>query len=270
MMDEATRYLVPWLRDRAREENSERWFFMRYWDLNGHHVRLRVQCSSDGVDRLYGRGPELLDLLRSLPAPRYEQRLIPGALQLGLPDTQQVKPCVYAPELRKYGRRAGVRLAEGLFTTASEWYQRVDPASLDPAGERAALVCEYMGVLVRTAVAESQQRDFWLAHRRRWEWQLRVALPQRDDVKLVASHLATKIKKLGEVNDSHRELLREHAAVVASTLDHAEAQGNPVDRTELLLDYMHMDINRWGFVPVEEVLLGIVAAARWVQEHAAA
>ncbi len=44
------------------------------------------------------------------------------------------------------------------------------------------------------------------------------------------------------------------------TLDRAAAAGVPVERAVLLLHYLHMDLNRWGFVPAEESLLGIVAA----------
>ena len=41
----------------------------------------------------------------------------------------------------------------------------------------------------------------------------------------------------------------------------AVADGNPVPREELLLHYLHMDLSRWGFVPAEESLLGVLASA---------
>ena len=39
LMDEATRVLVPWLAARAAEEGAPAWFFTRYWDMSGHHLR---------------------------------------------------------------------------------------------------------------------------------------------------------------------------------------------------------------------------------------
>ncbi|MCX5115213.1 hypothetical protein OOK13_43585 [Streptomyces sp. NBC_00378] len=34
-----------------------------------------------------------------------------------------------------------------------------------------------------------------------------------------------------------------------------------VEGPVLLLHYLHMDLNRWGFVPAEECLLGVLASA---------
>ena len=47
---------------------------------------------------------------------------------------------------------------------------------------------------------------------------------------------------------------------MVTTLNRAEAVRNPVPRPELLLHYLHMEMNRWGFVPAEEFALGVVAS----------
>jgi hypothetical protein len=52
-----------------------------------------------------------------------------------------------------------------------------------------------------------------------------------------------------------------HVETVVRTLDAAAADRNPVPREGLLLHYLHMDLNRWGFVPAEESLLGVLASA---------
>lgn len=58
-----------------------------------------------------------------------------------------------------------------------------------------------------------------------------------------------------------RESAARHVGTVVRTLDAAAADENPVPREELLLHYLHMDLNRWGFVPAEESLLGVLASA---------
>lgn len=50
-------------------------------------------------------------------------------------------------------------------------------------------------------------------------------------------------------------------ATVVRTLDRAAADGNPVPRWTPLLNSLHMDLNRWGFVPAEECLLDMLASA---------
>ncbi|MFJ6610509.1 hypothetical protein ACIQPT_09525 [Streptomyces sp. NPDC091289] len=52
-----------------------------------------------------------------------------------------------------------------------------------------------------------------------------------------------------------------HVETVVRTLGEAAADKNPVPRQELLLHYLHMDLNRWGFVPAEGSLLGVLASA---------
>ncbi|CAM5241780.1 lantibiotic dehydratase C-terminal domain-containing protein [Streptomyces narbonensis] len=139
LMDAAVRTLVPWLAGQAGRLGSEDWFFIRYWDATGHHVRLRLRAGADAVDALDAVAREeltgLLDTLEERPADSVG--LLPGVLPAGSP-TRGITPALYAPESAKYGGPDGVALAERIFRLDSDFCARLDLAGLPRRYERAA------------------------------------------------------------------------------------------------------------------------------------
>ncbi|MFD9718888.1 lantibiotic dehydratase C-terminal domain-containing protein [Streptomyces sp. NPDC059076] len=262
-MDDATRVLIPWLAARAAEEDAPAWFFTRYWDMSGHHLRLRLTCSADGIDRIHDRLPELVVLLNSLDRPAPAERLVPGSVPQGLPRVKLARTCLYAPELAKYGGAQGVSRAEQLFTASCRWYDDQRIGALPPLYERAALAVSYMRALVGAALPESQARKgFWTAHRRQWGRQLRMAAPVQDELRGLLSRAAKGVGQASlRLGEPLRESVTTQVETVVRTLDAAALDNNPVRREVLLLNYLHMDLNRWGFVPAEESLLGVLASA---------
>ncbi|MFI0978260.1 lantibiotic dehydratase C-terminal domain-containing protein [Streptomyces sp. NPDC021093] len=262
-MDEATRVLIPWLSALASEEAASAWFFTRYWDMSGHHLRLRLKCSADGIDRVHERLPELVGLLYALDRPTPSARLVPGSVPQGLPMVKQARCCLYAPELAKYGGARGVARVEELFTASCRWYDDQRIGALDPLFDRAALAVSYMSALVRAALPEPRARTaFWTAHRRQWGRQLRMAAPGQEDLRGLLDRAARGTgEALARLSTPLQESTTRHVETVVHTLDVAMADKNPVPREELLLHYLHMDLNRWGFVPAEESLLGVLASS---------
>ncbi|HET6858725.1 MAG TPA: thiopeptide-type bacteriocin biosynthesis protein [Streptomyces sp.] len=262
LMDEATLALIPWLAARAAEEAASAWFFTRYWDMSGHHLRLRLSCSADGVDRVHERLPELVGLLHGLGRPVAAERLVPGSVPQGLPLVKQARCCFYAPELAKYGGSRGVSRAEELFTASCGWYDDRRIGALAPLFDRAALAVTYMRTLVDSALGGEDTKGFWTAHRRQWGRQLRMAAPGQEELRALLSRAAQGTGASAVLlDDGLRESVDQQVARVVSTLDAAAGDGNPVPRAVLLLNYLHMDLNRWGFVPAEESLLGVLASA---------
>lgn len=262
LMDEASRVFVPWLEEQASRERADRWFFIRYWDSSGHHLRLRLRCSADGVDRLYDRTPEIVGLLASLGGPAPHDRLLPAAAITGRRGKRIVRTRLYAPEVARYGGPQGVDLAEGLFTTSSSWYAADGLGALAPRFDRAALAVEYMSSLVRTALPAAGQREFWAAHQRHWGWHLQLVVREREVLRALVDRVRAGVAESGSERVDLLPGIDHHVGTVLRTLDRAEAAGVTVPRPQLLLYYLHMDLNRWGFVPAEETLLGIVAASR--------
>ncbi|MGA6175395.1 thiopeptide-type bacteriocin biosynthesis protein [Streptomyces sp. NPDC012600] len=261
LMDEATRVLVPWLAAHAAQETASAWFFTRYWDMSGHHLRLRLACPPDSADHVHDRLPELVELLHDLSGPTPAERLVPGSVPQGLPLVRQTRCALYAPELAKYGGSAGVRRAEALFTASSRLYIEQQIGFMEPLFARAALAVAHMSSFVRAALPDQEaQSAFWATHRRQWGRQLAMCAPDQDQRRHLLARAVAGVHAT-PLEDRHREAVRNHVAAAVRTLDGAARDGNPVPRPVLLLHYLHMDMNRWGFVPAEESLLGVLASA---------
>lgn len=258
-MDEAARLLGPWLQARAAEVDASAWFFIRYFDMTGQHLRLRLHCDADDVDRLYERSAELNDMVRDIRTADVGQRLVPGAAALGRPGVQRVRATLYSPELQKYGGEEGVRLAERLFTASTRWYVEQDVGALNQVGARAALAVRFLRQAVTVAMP-GREAEFWAAHRRHWGWHLRSAVPtQQGFQKLLTSTRIAITRTDNDIGDPVGRI-DDHVAEVVATLNAADAAGVVVSRMTLLLNYLHMDMNRWGFLPSEECLLGLLVA----------
>lgn len=259
LMDAACDVVIPWLGDVAEEVDGGRWFFLRYIDMVGPHLRLRVRCSLDDVDRLNTRIPELQHILENLTRPSESQPLLPNALFGDSSGAVLVSPSLYAPETHKYGGPHGVAAAERLFTAAAQWYSHHHPDRLPRRFERAALAVTLMRDLVSAALPREHRREFWAHHRRQWGWQLVMTVQGQSHIPpLVAETAAGVQPALGEVDTS---AVRSHVRTVVSTLDEVTEFNSELNRFDLLLNYLHMDINRWGFVPAEEALLGMVTTS---------
>lgn len=182
LMDEAVALLLPWLRGVAERERADRWFFVRYWDMTGHHLRLRIRLPADAADRLHARIDDVTGMLGRLPAKGEGRRLVPGAAPPGIGGVRRVSACLYAPELAKYGGERGVALAEELFTASSSWIAENRLTDLDQPGARAALAVMFMRELVRAALPASGASDFWGRHRRQWGGHLRMLVRTQQEL----------------------------------------------------------------------------------------
>jgi hypothetical protein len=255
LMDEAARVVLPWLREQAEKEAADRWFFMRYLDITGLHLRLRINCTPDGVDRIHNRVGELTALLHNVRGTGSGPGLVGPGMAITGPGLKKITPCLYAPELAKYGGTPGVTLAEDLFTHGSRWYVDNNVSNLDRRYGRAAMAVRYLAEVVAT-VMPCREKEFWTAHRKQWGWQLRLSIPDQQELRKLLRATADGVAAVtGPI--PHAE---DHAAVVAETVGRARAASVPVDPANLLLQYVHLDLNRWGFSPGEECLLGIIAS----------
>jgi thiopeptide-type bacteriocin biosynthesis protein len=259
LMDETTRVVLPWFRERAAEVSATRWFFMRYLDMTGQHLRLRMRCTTEAADRLHTRLPELRELLQGVRRSGDVRRLTPVSSLFDGAGAQKVRVSQYAPELGKYGGLAGVELIEELFTRSSEWYLEHSVAELDPLSARAALAVRYLHDVVETALPGGQEA-FWSAHRAQWGWQLRAVAPTQEAFRQVVRQVTATVESGLPATQPFSAALGAHIAEVVKVLNRAEAMRNPVPRERLLLELLHMDINRWGYLPADECTLGLIAA----------
>ena len=258
-MDAASRVLVPWLQDQARQAGADRWFFLRYLDMTGQHLRLRVRCPDDAADRLHARLPEVVERLHELDGTGPAERLLPGADFGSAAGRCRVTAGLYAPELGKYGGAQGVAIAEELFTRSSAWYAAHDVGGLRPVFDRAGMAVAYLRQALETALPGDEHEAFWAAHRRQWGVYLRMALPTSAAFSQRLSEVAQGVATCRTPAAPDLDV-GDRTADLVTTLDRAAALSLPVPRAELLLHYVHMDLNRWGFLPAEECLLGVLAS----------
>jgi hypothetical protein len=257
-MDAAVRAAVPWLRARARELSADRWFFIRYVDAAGYHLRLRLRAAPDALDELHGRLDELWALLADLPV-AVDEPLVAGLGPMTGTDSRGVAASWYAPELRKYGGPAGVALAERVFTDSSDLVCDLDIAGLARGAQRSALAVAYARALVCAALPAAARERFWAGHRTWWSGHLREVGVAAINAALPT--LRDRISRAGAVvrDTGVAARLAAHVELTCEVIDRAAAGGVPVARDRLLFHHLHMTMNRFGFSPGEEALLGLLA-----------
>ncbi|MEU9505929.1 thiopeptide-type bacteriocin biosynthesis protein [Micromonospora sp. NPDC048170] len=194
-----------------------RWFFIRYRDQNGPHVRLRVG------------GP--LDLLADVQ-------------RHGLVELADVRVRLYAPEYDKFGGPGGVAAAERLFHAASEaalgcfgpdyWPLRIATAALHltevtdrlPRASRVAFLADSAAYWIGQVGLTSTAVD-------------RLAVPFRRALNATLP----VVRADARIRDS----MQRYATTLREEL--------PPTGTDLLAQHVHLMNNRLGLTLLEESLL---------------
>ncbi|MGW7133419.1 thiopeptide-type bacteriocin biosynthesis protein [Streptomyces bobili] len=118
-MEHLIHRLAPWMR---QQPDVSRWFFLRYADEGGPHLRLRMKAAGAPEELRAKIDPIIAEVLAELPGvppPLYRPALAgaPGG-RLTLSVIRSV-PSQYLPEVGKYGTH-GIEVAEELFQHSSE------------------------------------------------------------------------------------------------------------------------------------------------------
>lgn len=235
--------LLPVVRDWLVETGlgARPWFFMRYVDMRGQHLRLRVQGDSAEVDAWMGLLPELASRVRRAPSGRVER--VTNDPYLPRPgQVPGVRVSLYSPELQKYGGHVGVRLAERHFQYSSEWFMAHELWRQELKGRR-RLAAQYLArVLGEVPGGLTEHAAMWGNRLGGMKSKEAVRLAVREQLAVEGS-----FEDMGGLVHSLEE-------TVASWCD----AGVPVP-THRLLNLVHMDLNRLGLDPAEEALAGFVA-----------
>lgn len=233
--------VAGWL---ERLPDHRRWYFLRYLDLAGVHLRVRVCSDPDAIDRSYLDLPALEDAARATHGQPVE-RLVPDPAALTLGSRTGLSIGVYSPERDKYGVGAAMEDAETHFHHSSQscLAHRVWTWSLV---HRTAIAAAYLSEL-----AAVRGEAFPTAHRAQWGGRLRMA-------QLSAGHLREVMDRVdaawrpAETDPFVGELVESHLrAGEDGEVGHIRS-----------LHLAHMDINRLGLNPAEECLAGLVASRR--------
>ncbi|MGV9596699.1 lantibiotic dehydratase C-terminal domain-containing protein [Streptosporangium sandarakinum] len=278
--------VLPPLVAEARAHGAFRWFFIRYTDPSGPHLRVRVFGPRETVDRMHR---SLARVQRHADAVVAGTGADPGWLapfpmrrMLGDSGTG-LASALYEPEYGKYGGAPGVELAERVFEFSSDlaiWAT----ARFGKIPERAALAVLLLREAVR-AMLEGRPRDlgpepvmppadrrrlnvswdrYWHRHLAWWTADLARHAPElQAQLRLHAERDPHRVRSItGELrgDSSVDPWLRRWGQVIDDSLVRAHRMRIGLTPQHLVFHQAHMMMNRLGFLPREEAFLGVIAA----------
>jgi thiopeptide-type bacteriocin biosynthesis protein len=240
------RVVAPLVDASTRVPGAGRWFFLRFLDGQGHHVRLRWHgdlAAVAEIERMADRA-----LFEAYGPGRDRWMAGPGR---PVPPPQKA---LYQPEYRKFGGRPGVELAHTVFAASSTAVM----ASFSPAywprrvGYAAVHLARAVDVLPPDQVTAflHQYEWYWCGQGRHPQYTARVR------------SVATRIRP--ELAAVVRDLLADPSATgpLLSYVDALRAALASRDRerigrsdAHLLFDHLHLTDNRLGVTPMEEAML---------------
>jgi thiopeptide-type bacteriocin biosynthesis protein len=252
--DRLLEYLVRPALDRLRAEvPGLRWFFLRFVDPTGMHLRLRLCAELPAVNHMAAVLDRLLSAAQSDGAVRFAGEWADRPVTC-----QGFGKALYVPETAKFGAGAGIRLAETLFQASSS-------AALDCVGPRYATMRVGYGaanVILLLAGLPASVRPSFL-HQYAWYWSGGPASkqPGKNGGALAAvngrgaSQLAGKlVNRAAEVlsQDTARHSLAGYATRFWHELRSEQRRLVPRSDYFLLFHHLHLMNNRLGVFSVAE------------------
>ncbi|GFH33837.1 lantibiotic dehydratase C-terminal domain-containing protein [Streptomyces pacificus] len=285
--------LVPRWVETAERAGVRRWFFIRYADASGPHLRVRFRGTPAVLDDCWEAGRALWKEHLPPPAGGEVQRLHPRAEE-GLPGrgSRRLSLGLYGREHHYYGSAPAVDVAEEVFQTSSELSLAAVRATGADRTARAHLAVRVMRSCLGT-LGPRQRDRIWRLHWGHWtgllagdpawlreteriaeRWpagagpftgdQGAEARPAPAGAAASASPGAGAGPAGPDAGAGRLSVLPAAADALGRDLADGVRRALAADpeavASRLLLMQMHMTLNRLGFLPLEEAVLGRVAA----------
>jgi len=257
----------------------ERWFFLRYFDERGPHVRLRFLVPDEQLEQTHALlnnwGRELLKRTSLLPAVTEPHIIKVPPYMRASGRHVGLHYAAYEPELEKYGGAEGVTAAEEVFETSSDIVLDQLPDTWESSAERVAYCSVHMAAAVKRCIRRSRKQDSYLTtYTDHWT---RAGTARGDQIR---SRLDELTPKLVAAVQPHYERIMQDEQLVAQTSSLADDVERGVragakspskpDRLGLLFHQLHMTNNRFGLNPVEEPAAAVVTQAALANDWAIA
>ena len=248
--------IAQWLARARGQWDIRSAHFLRFVDLRGHHVRLRLKAVQGVLDDAYASMRELGAVARRAEA-RTVERLVSDPMTGGIGASRPgIAFGVYGPEYGKYGGVAGVEEAERHFYVSSRWCLDHQIWQIPRPVPRAALAARFLALAARSAPLP--EAELLSAHLRMWGSRLPAHL--RD-----GSALGPIVQQLLEVIEFQFDEIPSWSKAAGALGELADDAGRAIGAMgagtdgRRALDLLHIDVNRLGLNPAEECIAGLCA-----------
>jgi hypothetical protein len=239
------------------EQQWDRWFFLRYLDRIGAHVRLRLRLDGDTADDLAAQCDRLAETLGRLPAPGHDPHAVDAAGWPRGPAVTQVRLALYEPETDKWGGTRYLPRAEQVFQQSSEvaldLLSELRPTAVDRLAAGGLLLDR---VLDGLGVVGPSRAEFLRTH---FQWWSGGDAAQAEKLRVAARKLQA------EVRDRSFALAAEASVRAAgdrfvTALQTGLAERNPAQKPMFVLfHHVHLMLNRLGVIPAEEAVVSLLS-----------
>lgn len=249
----------------------DRWFFLRYVDQRGYHLRLRFRGPTRSINVLHRElehlvASALMDIADlKVPATK---RLVP----LPIPDLSSDEigweTDLYEPELNVYGEGSGIETAEITFEQSSELALSLLLDERWRHGSRVGYALALMGATADAFHIQDGREMFWARYAAFWsrpEYGSTQALADR-----LASAAAVRTLVVGRDYSATAKLSgwRVLISEYVKALEGSVAGGKLLVPEQRCAQFVHLMNNRLGFLPIEEVYMAFLLRA-WEKYEAA-
>jgi thiopeptide-type bacteriocin biosynthesis protein len=274
----------------TRRKDVEKWFFLRYLDADGIHIRLRVlpvtpdaaeairidliDAIANRLSRINGQPPG--DYAPMVAPPGFEDQI--SKVTIAHNDVR-VGEAAYEPEYDKFGGAPGMPIAETLFWHASQIAARILRLDTDGVLSRKSLVPRLMHETFAAFAPATDAATFWREYSYYW---LGARTPAAEDWR------ERFLEKSGDLRDSGVSALHppgaENAAFNAIVADWRAALNDAatayrqiagrsdadVKDEVLIFTFAHLMNNRLGIASLEEAYMGALLECECAPEAVAA
>ena len=248
--------IAQWLARARGQWDIRSAHFLRFVDLRGHHIRLRLKAVQGVLDDAYASMRELGAVARRTEV-RTVERLVSDPMTGGIGASRPgIAFGVYGPEYGKYGGVAGVEEAERHFYVSSRWCLDHQIWQIPRPVPRAALAARFLALAARSAPLP--EAELLSAHLRMWGSRLPAHL--RD-----GSALGPIVQQLLEVIEFQFDEIPSWSQAAGAIGELADDAGRAIGVMgagtdgRRALDLLHIDVNRLGLNPAEECVAGLCA-----------
>lgn len=237
----------------------EKWFFLRYWDAGGLHIRVRYLVQKDTSFYLRrwmeDNGKAILnDLIKNKPTPLQSYTTPPLYLCEKKTVIEQHK---YIPEFDKYGGDLGVMLAESVFYESSKLVMKLLHKISAEDASRTHAGIYLMLKSVQTIITGCKEQNLFLT-----EYFHQFTRSQTTDPANIRNTIDESVARHVSVIQDQWEEIISHTFLHTLTINYLQALQDAVNQlgrlntslptTGVLLHYIHTTNNRLGVSMHEE------------------